>query len=218
MDYKNIGQSYQSVYIFGIYVLFWVHQSDSLLPERVEKQFWKNAEKRMPHVDCILYFGHRLCSIGRGKIFRWKFVAEVVMLKKYPGWSEFLVSFCSSITGGDFSVSDHKTDEYDNVFGVACISCIACYIPYERIHNSWLALLTGSRDYITFPVLQYGVFLRLEFWFAKGDQMESPDTAADNNCRNPMPDYCFENRFLPERFPPSVWFICGDLYWYMDII
>ena len=39
---KNIGQSYQSVYIFGIYVLFWVHQSDSLLPERVEKQFWKN--------------------------------------------------------------------------------------------------------------------------------------------------------------------------------
>ena len=40
--------------------------------------------------------------------------------------------------------------------------------------------------------------------------MESPDTAADNNCRNPMPDYCFEKPvFLPERFPPSVWFICG---------
>ena len=24
-----------------------------------------------------------------------------------------------------------------------------------------------------------------------------------------MPDYCFETGFLPERFPPSVWFICG---------
>lgn len=30
--------------------------------------------------------------------------------------------------------------------------------------------------------------------------MESPDTAADNNCRNPMPDYCFENRFFAGTF------------------
>ena len=144
MDYKNIGQSYQSVYIFGIYVLFWVHQSDSLLPERVEKQFWKNAEKRMPHVDCILYFGHRLCSIGRGKDISLEICSGSGNAEKISGLVGIFGFFCSSITGGDFSVSDHKTDEYDNVLGVACISCIACYIPYERIHNSW----TGIADRI----------------------------------------------------------------------
>lgn len=114
---KNISQSYQSVYVFGIYVLFWVHQSDSLLPERVEKQFWKNAEKRMPHVDCILYFGHRLCSIGRGKDISLEICSGSGNAEKISGLVGIFGFFCSNITGGDFSVSDHKTDEHDNVFG-----------------------------------------------------------------------------------------------------
>ena len=112
----------------------------------------------MPHVDCILYFGHRYVALVEGKIFRWKFVAEVVMLKKYPGWSEFLVSFAAILLVGIFLYPIIRRMNTIMFLGVACISCIACYIPYERIHNSWLALLTGSRDYITFPVLQYGVF------------------------------------------------------------
>lgn len=83
----------------------------------MEKQFWKNAEKRMPHVDCILYFGHRLCSIGRGKDISLEICSGSGNAEKISGLVGIFGFFCSSITGGDFSVSDHKTDEYDNVFG-----------------------------------------------------------------------------------------------------
>ena len=93
-----------------------------------------------------------------GKIFRWKFVTEVLLLKKYPGWSEFLASFAAVLLVGIFIYPLMRRMNTIMFVGVACISCMACYIPYDRVHNSWLALLAGSRDYITFPVLQYAVF------------------------------------------------------------
>lgn len=46
--------------------------------------------------------------------------------------------------------------------------------------------------------------------------MESPDTAADNNCRNSMPDYCFENRFFAGTFSAFrmvyLWGICTGIW------
>ena len=46
--------------------------------------------------------------------------------------------------------------------------------------------------------------------------MESPDTAADDNCRNPMPDYCFENRFFAGTFSAFrmvyLWGICTGIW------
>ena len=106
-------------------------------------------------------------ALVEGKIFRWKFITEVLLLKKYPGWSEFLASFATVLLVGILIFPIMRRMNTKMFVGVACISCIACYLPYDRIHNSWLALLIGSCDYITFPVLQYGVFFAAGVLFCK---------------------------------------------------
>lgn len=88
-------------------------------------------------------------------------------MKKYPGWSEFLASFAAVLLVGILIFPIMRRMNTKMFVGVACISCIACYFSHDRIHNSWLALLIGSCDYITFPVLQYGVFFAAGVLFCK---------------------------------------------------
>lgn len=176
---------------------------------------WKNSFGKMLKNVCRMLIAFYISGIAyvalvEGKIFRWKFVAEVVMLKKYPGWSEFLVSFAAVLLVGIFLYPIIRRMNTIMFLGVACISCIACYIPYERIHNSWLALLTGSRDYITFPVLQYGVFFAAGILVCKKEirwnlRILLLTIIAGIPCLITV----LKTGFLPERFPPSVWFICG---------
>ena len=94
--------------------------------------------------------------------------------------------------------------------GVACISCIACYLPYDRIHNSWLALLIGSCDYITFPVLQYGVFFAAGVLFCKKKIKWNVWILLGTVLAGiPCIVAIIKTGMLPERFPPSLWFVGG---------
>ena len=95
---------------------------------------WKNSFGKMLKNVCRMLIAFYISGIAyvalvEGKIFRWKFVAEVVMLKKYPGWSEFLVSFAAVLLVGIFLYPIIRRMNTIMFLGVACISCIACYIP-----------------------------------------------------------------------------------------
>ena len=173
-----------------------------------EKSWKSSSVKMLRNVFRILIAfyisGIAYVAFVEGKIFCWKFVTEVLLLKKYPGWSEFLASFAAVLLVGIFIYPLMRRMNTIMFVGVACISCMACYIPYDRVHNSWLALLAGSRDYITFPVLQYAVFFAAGVLFCKKEIRWNVwiflvVIFAGIPCLRTI----LETGMLPERFPPS---------------
>jgi hypothetical protein len=144
------------------------------------------------------------------KIFQWKFITEVILLKKYPGWSEFLVSFAAVLLVGILMFPVMKRMN-GVVLGVtAAVSAASCFIPYDSVHNSWLALFVGSYDFTTFPVLQYGVFFAAGVWMCKKNIRWNvwvflAAAAAAIPC---WWQYVSAGE-LPMRFPPSLFFIGG---------
>ena len=181
-----------------------------------EKSWKSSSVKMLRNVFRILIAfyisGIAYVAFVEGKIFRWKFVTEVLLLKKYPGWSEFLASFAAVLLVGIFIYPLMRRMNTIMFVGVACISCMACYIPYDRVHNSWLALLAGSRDYIPFPVLQYAVFFAAGVLFCKKEIRWNVwiflvVIFAGIPCLRTI----LETGMLPERFPPSLGFVSGGM-------
>ena len=101
------------------------------------------------------------------KIFRKDFIREVLTLRRYPGWSEFLTSFAAVLLVGALLLPALRKTNGWVVIGAAVVSLASCFIPYEKITNPWLALFIGSGSYTTFPVLQYGVYFVAGVWAAK---------------------------------------------------
>lgn len=179
-----------------------------------EKTWKSSCIKMLKNVFRILLAfyisGIAYVVLVEGKIFRWKFITEVLLLKKYPGWSEFLASFAAVLLVGILIFPIMRRMNTKMFVGVACISCIACYLPYDRIHNSWLALLIGSCDYITFPVLQYGVFFAAGVLFCKKKIKWNVWILLGTVLAGiPCVVAIIKTGMLPERFPPSLWFVGG---------
>ena len=57
--------------------------------KELEKQFWKNAENVCRMLIAFYISGIAYVALVEGKIFRWKFVAEVVMLKNIRAGRNF---------------------------------------------------------------------------------------------------------------------------------
>ena len=77
------------------------------------------------------------------KIFRKDFIREVLTLRRYPGWSEFLASFAAVLLVGALLLPALRKTNGWVVIGAAVVSLASCFIPYEKITNPWLALFTG---------------------------------------------------------------------------
>lgn len=140
-------------------------------------------------------------------------VTDVLFLKAYPGWSEFLASFAAVLLVGIllYSVFQHINGKM--VLFILVISLAACYlIPYDQIQNSWLALFVGSSYYITFPVLQYGVFFAAGVWFCKDEISWNKKTFISAVLLGiPFLVYYIMEGRLPGRFPPTSFFILGGI-------
>lgn len=171
------------------------------------KKMGKNALRILvaSYISGIAYV-----ALVEGKIFRVDFIKEVILLQKYPGWSEFLASFAALLFVGmiAFPVFKHMNGKIFTC--VALVSGLACFIPYEAVHNSVLALLIGSQHYKTFPVVQYGIFFAAGIWFNKEKIRWKWQVLAFCVCFG-LP--CFSGYLLlgglPERFPVSIWYLCG---------
>ena len=104
---------------------------------------------------------------------------------------------------------------------VAVISGAACFLPYASIHNSWLALFAGSRDFTTFPILQYMVFFAAgeRGYPEKGSGGKPQVLAVVLVISLPCIIQFVRDGYLPERFPPSIFYIAGgSLFVYLDYL
>ena len=144
------------------------------------------------------------------KIFRKDFIREVLTLRRYPGWSEFLASFAAVLLVGALLLPALRKTNGWVVIGAAVVSLASCFIPYEKITNPWLALFIGSGSYTTFPVLQYGVYFVAGVWAAK--RKKWPDWKLFFGAAilsTPCIWYCWKYNGLPGRFPPPL--ECGSI-------
>lgn len=149
-------------------------------------------------------------ALVEGKIFRVDFMKEVILLQKYPGWSEFLASFAAVLLVGMILFPVFRNMNGKIFACAALISGLACFIPYELVHNSWLALLIGSQHYKTFPVVQYGIFFAAGIWFNRKQIRWKWQVLAVCACLEIPCLYCYVMAGrLPERFPVSIWYLCG---------
>ena len=69
------------------------------------------------------------------KIFRKDFIREVLTLRRYPGWSEFLASFAAVLLVGALLLPALRKTNGWVVVGAAAVSLASCFIPYEKITN-----------------------------------------------------------------------------------
>lgn len=144
----------------------------------------------------------------------WKTIRPILLLNDMPGWSEFLASFTYLIVLGLLLFVPLKwmVGRKWTGFTAAGLLLLTTWIPYGSIHEPIWALLFGTRDFASFPVVQYFPYYLLGMLFARYrigfDWRVLAGSALASGAfvwrwlSNPETS-------LPERFPPSVWWILG---------
>ncbi len=176
---------------------------------------WRNAAKKMGknalRILAAFYLsGIAYVALVEGKIFRIDFIMEVLTLHKYPGWSEFLASFAAMLLVGILCFPVFSKMNGKILACVAFISVSACFIPYDLVGNSWLALFVGSGHYVTFPVVQYGFFFAAGIWFSKKEIWWDWRILTLCIFLGVPSIACYAmTGYMPQRFPLSAWYLCG---------
>jgi len=148
-----------------------------------------------------------------GRPLEWDSIRPVLLVQEMPGWSEFLLSFTYLLLVGLAlfhplrRLAEHKAIG----FAVAALLLAATFIPYGSVHGVWLGSLIGTREFASFPVLQYFPYYITGILFArhgiKGDWRVLIAAAAATGAF--VWKWLALDGVLPERFPPSVWWIIG---------
>lgn len=171
---------------------------------------WKMGKNAVRILIAFYISGIAYVALVEGKIFRMDFIREVLFLRKYPGWSEFLVSFSAILLAAIICFPVYRRLNGWILILLAFISGVFCFIPYDTVHNSWLALLVGSRHYVTFPVVQYSFFFAAGIWFCKKEVRWKWQILLLCLCMGIPCFYIYRTTgYLPERFPLSIWYLYG---------
>lgn len=174
---------------------------------------WKAGKNIVRMLAAFYISGLAYIAFVERKKFIWGRVTDVLLLKTYPGWSEFLASFAAVLFIGILLYPVLKRMNGKMFLTILVISVLSCkLIPYDKIQNSWLALMVGSVDHVTFPVLQYGIFFAAGIWFAKEKISWNKRTLFGAMILGiPFVLYYVKYDCLPGRFPPDSLFILGGV-------
>lgn len=176
---------------------------------------WKMGKNAVRMVIAFYISGLGYIALAERKTYQWQRVEAVLKLRVFPGWSEFLASFAAVLLIGIVLYPLMKRMNWKLFLAFLAASLAGCWlIPYGEIHNSYLALLVGSNDYTTFPVLQYGVFFAAGVWFSK-EKISWEKKTLLGAILFGIPFFLYyaqHDSWLPGRFPPSVCFICGGIF------
>lgn len=174
---------------------------------------WKAGKNVVRMLVAFYISGISYIALAERKSFMMERVTDVLTLQVYPGWSEFLASFAAVLLAGIILYPLLKRMNGKMFLVIIVISIASCMLmPYSKIHNPYLALFVGSRDYITFPGLEYGVFFAAGVWFAKAKIGWNRKTLIGAVVLGlPFVIYYAIAGGLPGRFPPSEFFILGGI-------
>lgn len=151
--------------------------------------------------------GYRV--LVEGKDFSFPVIRQVAVLKAFPGWSEFLISF--ALYGAAaivlFPVWKKLLSCKIAFWIVWTLSFAAVLVPYDRIANIRIAMLIGGRQASFFPILQYLPYFLMGMYISKYG-MRKPGfwilgAALLTGAGLARTLIAGE----PSRFPPSIWWI-----------
>ncbi len=177
------------------------------------KAAWKMSKNVIRMLVAFYISGIAYIALAERKAYTLERVTDILLLKVYPGWSEFLASFAAALMVGIILYPLMKKMNGKMFTAILVISLVSCELmPYWLIHNPHLALLFGSYDYITFPVLEYGVFFAAGVWFSRCKISWNKKTFLGALIIGiPFIVYYVIAGWLPGRFPPDILFICGGI-------
>jgi hypothetical protein len=158
-----------------------------------------------------------------GRLLSWDNIRPLFLLEDIPGWSEFLASFTYLIFVGLLLFVPLKWLVARRWIGfiTAGVLLLTTFFPYGSVHVTQLGPLIGMREFATFPVVQYFPYYLLGMLFARYRivwdwRVLTGAVAASGTFLWKW--ISTESLNLPERFPPSLWWIIGPavvLYGYM---
>lgn len=150
-----------------------------------------------------------------GREMNWSTIRPIILLYDMPGWSEFLISFTYLTVLGLllFRPLQWLVERAWIVVLAAALLLVTNWIPYGSIHIVQLGPLIGTRDFASFPVVQYFPYYLMGILFARfrigwSWRVMSPAFVATGL-------FVWKWRLedaLPERFPPSIWWIIGAAF------
>lgn len=149
-----------------------------------------------------------------GRVLSWDNIRPILTLGDMPGWSEFLASFTYlTLAGLVLFVPLRWLAERKRIaFAAAGALLLATQFPYGSVHATQLGPLIGTRDFASFPVVQYFPYYIIGMLFARHRIGWSWKALAGASVASALFLWKWlsaEGHALPERFPPSVWWILG---------
>lgn len=139
-------------------------------------------------------------------------IKPILLLQDIPGWSEFLISFSYlTVAGLLLFVPLRWLAERRWIAIVVAASLLAAtWLPYGVVHTPQLGPLLGTRDFASFPILQYFPYYLIGMLFAKYRVVWNWRVLAVAGIATALFIWKWLSAdALPERFPPSVWWIIG---------
>lgn len=158
------------------------------------------------------YYLSSFCFLAlvENKIFRKDYIFDILLLRDYKGWSEFLISFFGIMVLGILLFPVMKAVNLKIALAVTALSIACCFLPYDKIKIPQLAFLIGAKGYTTFPVVQYMLYFVWGVWFSKTNTVFSKwALGAILSASIPAVLIFFKTGELMERFPPSAGFVLG---------
>ena len=173
------------------------------------------AAKKMLRNACRMLIAFYISEITfyafvEGKIYKPDLIWEVILIKRYAGWSEFLISFSAIMIMGIllFPVFKRMNSKIFALFAI--ISIASCFIPYSKQKVPQLALLIGSGDYITYPCVQYMVYFAFGVLLSKKEWVSNKFVLIGCSLASiPAVWFYLKHNTLPMRFPPDYLYITG---------
>lgn len=144
-----------------------------------------------------------------GKDFSFPVVRQVAILKSFPGWSEFLISFALyGVLALILFLPLRKLLENKIAFWIVWgLSFSGVWVPYARISNVRIAMLIGGTQYSFFPILQYLPYFLMGMYISKYGMRKKLLYVLGAAV---LTGAALARTLLvgePSRFPPSIWWI-----------
>ncbi|OPH48126.1 hypothetical protein BC351_38785 [Paenibacillus ferrarius] len=149
------------------------------------------------------------------KPLSWSTIKPILILQDIPGWSEFLISFSLIMLVGLllFKPLTWLVERKFKFWVVVVLLLITTYLPYDKVTVNQLGLLIGTRKFASFPVLQYFLFYLIGMYTARYKLGWNWKFFIGSFISLGLfITYVIAKHGLPERFPPSIFWILSSAF------
>jgi hypothetical protein len=144
---------------------------------------------------------------------QWETLKNIITLNDIPGWSEFLVSFTLVTLLGLLLFKPIQFIVERKLWFIVICAGLLCttFIPYESVTSTQLGLLIGTTEYASFPVLQYFPYYLIGVFFARHRTSFNYRYLFISLVASAVFIFKWTDQdfTLPQRFPPSIYWILG---------